>query len=510
MQPPACHGLVYNRKPPVLSLIYRGTHTHTHKTTHCRFLSVSSSFSVFPCWCLLFVVADETVCDLTLFIGALLFVLTSQHVLTAIFPSVFARISSPPIKNFIVQFVCQVSASPPTDFGCTPSDVVTSSPTISTDSPTFSPAPSTALVPITILIRTDRFPEETGWRLQTTDGEILREVPTGSYSASSTNFVETLTVRSEAEYVLVLIDTMADGLCCVFGRGEAIVYLDDKVNDSKVLAYNVGAISRGTRSFSRFFVSDTAVIDSMPIRPTSSAEGDYPVTITVQTDDDERWPQDINWRLERIDVPSPILVLTAPPKTYFLRDVTVNKVAYVLEGGLYRLDFRDENQDGFRGMYEIHTGTTNPTDNQTLVVLGDGQNFFEQERRKFIVRPASFSPEFDPRQLSLEIQFDNSPHELQWFMTMEYERPNGQQHREVVDFGPPDDVYEDNLANQNVVRQIEFSRIPGSVVATIGLTWSDSGRDGICCGFGNGYLRVWLGPVGSGQLMVSSTVKWRN
>ena len=361
-----------------------------------------------------------------------------------------------------------------------------------------------SLATITVSIKTDRFPEETGWRLETLDEEILWEVDPGTYTESSTFFEESFELRSGETYVLVVIDTMADGLCCLQGRGQAIVYYGNGTAIDKILAYDAGSITFGTKSYTQFLLSEDAIIDSRPIRPTSAAEGDFPVTITVDVPSTENWPQDINWRLERIDLPRPVVVLTAPPTTYFISGAIVDKVAYVVPGGLYRLDMRDDNFDGFDGQYSVYTDTTNSSDRSTRAFSQSGIDVFENQRHKFLARPATYFPDVDPRRISLEIQFDDFPSQLQWYISIEYPLDGGLFY-DVVDYGPLD-LYENDLANRNFVRSIRFNVIPPDVTATLKFAWTDSGRDGICCAFGQGYIRLWLGFPSDNQLLVESSL----
>lgn len=124
-------------------------------------------------------------------------------------PGLFSRISGQHY-TFIQAFVCLRSRNPPESFNC---DEVTPAPvSVVATMPSVSSAPSVAKVEVLVQIETDKYPAETGWRLERAEtGELVYEVPVGTYSTPEAVETEILSLESDRDYALALVDDYGDG-----------------------------------------------------------------------------------------------------------------------------------------------------------------------------------------------------------------------------------------------------------------------------------------------------------
>lgn len=106
-----------------------------------------------------------------------------------------------------------MSDAPPEYFLCnaTIGSPAPSGPTL----PTVSPAPSAALVPVLVQVTLDGFPFETSWRIETSLGVVVYEVPVYSYMEKSVTVSEVVALESGEQYTFVLMDMFADGSECL-------------------------------------------------------------------------------------------------------------------------------------------------------------------------------------------------------------------------------------------------------------------------------------------------------
>jgi hypothetical protein len=125
----------------------------------------------------------------------------------------------------------------PTEVGSmTPSNVPTLADSFA---PSFSFMPSVARTDILIYIVTDDFPEEISWELRDLDGGLLTKGGNFTY-LQRRSAVETEYNVVQGKYILKMIDSRADGICCLYGEGRVAVYLGDKVDGNKTVLYQYG------------------------------------------------------------------------------------------------------------------------------------------------------------------------------------------------------------------------------------------------------------------------------
>jgi secreted trypsin-like serine protease len=163
----------------------------------------------------------------------------------AIYPGVYSRISS--AFDWIRSEVCLLSNDPPSYFECTGAErgqTSTGTSTTGTSATnTADPIPvqaeesstglqpnqdikstlnsghSSEMVPLTIEIQMDSNSEDVGWFLSTTGGEMVLEVPNGSYAYPNAYVKQKILVQSDTRYLFGITDVSHDGICCGYGAG---------------------------------------------------------------------------------------------------------------------------------------------------------------------------------------------------------------------------------------------------------------------------------------------------
>lgn len=118
-----------------------------------------------------------------------------------IYPGVFARVSWG--YAWIRDQVCLLSENPPDYFLCDDDDVA----------PTTSPVVPPPQVNILIRIQLDRHPTETGWTILDSSGNVVVDVPIGSYDAKPPGSIisESASLDEGGIYTFLLKDGFGDG-----------------------------------------------------------------------------------------------------------------------------------------------------------------------------------------------------------------------------------------------------------------------------------------------------------
>lgn len=121
-------------------------------------------------------------------------------------------------------FIIQVY---PTEAPALPSFTPSSIPS----APTLSPSPTSLSMNIVLILTLDQFPNETGYRIESEDGEVVREMLPGAYDSRRRTIRKTLSVTAEKYYNLVLLDSGGDGLLT-----PVYIFLES-VGDDRLLAF---------------------------------------------------------------------------------------------------------------------------------------------------------------------------------------------------------------------------------------------------------------------------------
>jgi hypothetical protein len=150
----------------------------------------------------------------------------------------------------------------------------------STSMPTTTASPSFDAVAVTVSVRFDEFPSETGIQLSC-GGESLIDLPVLSFGEELvlTSFQETVLVRASSQCIFLLTDSFGDGLCARFSEcGSYELYVGDTLIDSgSEFTYQVEV---------RFPASIAQAPSATTPTPTTSppvdsaAPSEMPVTIT--------------------------------------------------------------------------------------------------------------------------------------------------------------------------------------------------------------------------------------
>jgi len=173
------------------------------------------------------------------------------------FPGVYSRISSQ--YDWIKEQVCNLSVRPPESFNCNGNGIQTNvvdtvfwtaspagsvsitdeptpAPTIITEEPTISPSTLSptrsplegGLKRILIVLKLDDSPEDTGWKLSTTnENQVVYEAPAGQYKANQADSTVEYEFEVEGEqfYHLTIYDAPGNGFSgtmAVYGNGGVI------------------------------------------------------------------------------------------------------------------------------------------------------------------------------------------------------------------------------------------------------------------------------------------------
>jgi len=110
---------------------------------------------------------------------------------------------------------------------------VTPSPTISAV-PTSAPTPcSSDSVGISVMVKTDDYPEETSWVLQHDDGTVVEEVFVGEYEDRETVHNHFMCLSSSSScFKFTISDSYGDGICCSYGGGMYEIHVDGELKAS--------------------------------------------------------------------------------------------------------------------------------------------------------------------------------------------------------------------------------------------------------------------------------------
>lgn len=342
--------------------------------------------------------------------------------------------------------------------------------------------PSTA--PITpgnlfleLQIRFDRYPAEVGWILRAHEednsagcvsGQIIAFKAAGSYSIGLRLqlITEVISLPSAGNYTFHVLDSSADGLCCLYGRGYYRLY-EGSVEQNKILAEgNAAGSSRDTTSFS---ISETETVPKEPTISPAPTSLQSSVDIIIWPGEN---PGDIGWRIEDENRRTAV----SRSAGYYTGTSTIAETVSLEANAFYTFFITGKSEDGIccdsgNGLFRVETsngivgygGTFEASDSIVLTTLG---NF----------------------PVALKVQTDQYPKQIRWRL----ERLDLEDTATVstVPTGFHDTPLE--LIERNfMVTEGGFYRF----------TIEDSKSDGICCRNGQGSIEL---KVGEDQRVVAS------
>ena len=305
--------------------------------------------------------------------------------------------------------------------------------------PTKSPAPTSTTPPtatdtqITLQIRLDAFPQETGWSIvEERTGRILRAVRFGAYGQEYENQVvtETFSVLPEEQYLLEMLDLWGDGLN---GDGQATVYLGSDVDDTLILTRNGGRFGSSSKQYFSTSIADTLVQAMPSVSPISAgtqsssleppaatavaavaASAPVPESIAVQDTSDpsvlstlvnvtvaitlDRFPTELGWYVQD-DTNTKTRIHTVSQGQYnnSQAETTIMEGLLLEKDKRYILVLTDRAGDGICCLYgkghvvvrygDSPESTTANSGRETVLVQQDGR-FSGHARLPFIASPA--------------------------------------------------------------------------------------------------------------------------
>ena len=155
----------------------------------------------------------------------------------------------------------------------------TSLPSSEPSAPTTSPAPTGQAIKVVLVLQLDDFARETGFRLETSDGEVLRRVRPGSFVKPWASVIREYSLETDKDFQLVLLDEFGDGL-----SNFVRIYLESFTVNNEILAYD-------PNENSQFYDLTIPFRTSLPSGPISSTTE---VHVRIQTDDN---PLETGWRI---------------------------------------------------------------------------------------------------------------------------------------------------------------------------------------------------------------------
>jgi V8-like Glu-specific endopeptidase len=238
------------------------------------------------------------------------------------YPGVYSRLSG--AEEWIKSVVCGNSAASsdfPPDFCATPAPPTPApAPPAPTPAPPTNSPPTTGSYQVEVIVKHDSYPEETGWTLKDSSGEVLLSQGTGTYKTPGGQVSRTVSVP-DGTYVFEIFDNQGDGICCEYGSGAYEIKID---GESSVIS--------GTRF-------TTSIAENFLVGYPESV--DYVVAIQY-----DAYPEETEWQVEDAN-------------GNFIIGVAANKVSedfayyeFTIDAGLvagedYVIRLRDEFGDGF-------------------------------------------------------------------------------------------------------------------------------------------------------------------
>jgi Trypsin len=308
--------------------------------------------------------------------------------------------------------------------------------------------------------------EDIGWTLRDSHGKELLSQPIGHYK--STNRIrETIELEAETSfYEFEIVDQSGNGMASskVFGL--------ETLNG--LVGYGLGLQPSQTT----FFVPP----------------GDFLITLKVQTDSN---PEEIFWRLERLDLDELATVALLPASFYADSLTTISHEFLISKGGFYRFTIQDVNSDGIcctngEGSVEITMGL------EDKVVAKHEGNYTDSMAIHFLAEVSEDQSSYsNPRILTLVLKFDEHPEDISWILRQEEEvtastRAMSSSQWKMVGFGPQLS-YSTFLAKKSMMESIPIEDIPKGSTRNFQLVVFDVSGDGLCCKSGNGEYALYDG-----------------
>lgn len=194
---------------------------------------------------------------------------------------------------------------------------------------------------VTLVLQLDKYPAETGWSIDSSDGLINYAArPAGYYEGSkSQQVIETIYLPEGLVYQFTITDFMGDGTCCLEGDGRYGLYEGSDIEDeSTQLVYGDGDFGSERR---HIFIpgkpkTPSPTVSNAPLVTT------YPVEVSLKLDGNS---EQTGWYITSAD--NGTLIIDRPPGYYAGNDTLTVVENIKLEAGEYKFFLVDSEGDGF-------------------------------------------------------------------------------------------------------------------------------------------------------------------
>lgn len=340
--------------------------------------------------------------------------------------------------NWIRNIICEESTAPPDQYDCPRMASMSSSTNTQT---------------ATLKMKLDMMSVETGFVIRFHDtAEVVAQRIPGYYKEDHSLVIqEAIELPAGQCYTLTILDSFGDGHCCNMGGGNSYLY---KGTDTSMYTGELLAEINGNFEFSSsadFCINGGQSADANP-PPATPPPTPFPIT------------------------PSP----TDEPAVSLSNAVgNVGWSGPVSNAEFeYCTDFCVSKANALRcGNYSCTPGTEAETD--------------EEKAPSSQPLSAEVSDEY---YLTVQFQFDEHPEDVSWVL---YDLTKNEA-KEFVDFG----VYnQEGFANERLDIVVDING-PEFGENEYAFTVYDKGSNGLCCAFGDGFYKVWLGDEVDGQFLL--------
>lgn len=375
------------------------------------------------------------------------------------YPAVMTNVATKSNGNWIRDTICELSSDPPEWYGCFPNGVLGGMTQLS----------GNLLQTVTLKIKLDMMSVETGFVIQVRDtGEVVAQRQVGYYKSEQNEIIlETMDLPRNVCYRLVLLDSYGDGFCCDMGGGSATLYWGTEVGyyDGQVLAQVHGNFeSHGSDEFCLTSPADTIQVATP--KPTPSRPHNNPPPPPTPRPPS---PASASRPSGKVNLSSGWTGPEDDPSYQYCKNFCQSSSHGMVCGG-YECVHVNEDIATDSDQEEPPPTPAEPT----VQVMASGE-FYDSAYEEY---------------LTVQIKFDNNPEEVSWVL---YDKSTNEV-KVFVDF----DAYSSDEYAGNILNIIVS--IPGAEAGEkeYAFTAYDRSSDGLCCGHGQGYYKVFMGDVEDG------------
>ena len=123
-------------------------------------------------------------------------------------------------------------------------------------------APSGPPTAVLIMFVFDQYASEVSWSLMDIRDTIVASVESPSYEGQGVA-AQVLSLNVGSTYVLTVVDSFRDGICCTFGNGYFFVFLGDTPDRAAALVFDNGQY--GASATHTFTVSEASLLPAQDI-----------------------------------------------------------------------------------------------------------------------------------------------------------------------------------------------------------------------------------------------------